>query len=116
MKTGRDREREKEGRQKETIESKLARAPAPRVFPREPTSLSQACECHNRSQITDHRSQITEREKERKGGRDKDGKRKRERKRERERHRSLKARKSGGKRKGRRERAKERKREGETER
>ena len=80
MKTGRDREREKEGRQKETIESKLARAPAPRVFPREPTSLSQACECHNRSQITDHRKR--EREKGRKRQRWKEKEREKERKRE----------------------------------
>ena len=42
------------------IERKLARVPAPRVFPREPKSLLQA-------NITiDHRSQITEREKGRK--------------------------------------------------
>jgi len=42
------------------IERKLARVPAPRVFPREPKSLLQA-------NITiDHRSQITERRKERK--------------------------------------------------
>ena len=39
------------------IERKLARVPAPRVFPREPKSLLQA-------NITiDHRSQITEKEK-----------------------------------------------------
>ena len=41
------------------IERKLARVPAPRVFPREPKSLLQA-------NITiDHRSQITEKEKKR---------------------------------------------------
>ena len=42
------------------IERKLARVPAPRVFPREPKSLLQA------NIKIDHRSQITEREKERK--------------------------------------------------
>ena len=60
------------------IERKLARVPAPRVFPREPKSLLQA-------NITiDHRSQITKiertmkREKERKRARDKETKRVRE--------------------------------------
>ena len=53
------------------VERKLARVPAPRVFPREPKSLLQA-------NITiDHRSQITEKEKER-------DKRKREKEREKE--------------------------------
>ena len=65
------------------IERKLARVPAPRVFPREPKSLLQA-------NITiDHRSQITEREKkekERERKREKERKEKPEReKRERER-------------------------------
>ena len=41
------------------IERKLARVPAPRVFPREPKSLLQA------NIKIDHRSQITERDKER---------------------------------------------------
>ena len=55
------------------IERKLARVPAPRVFPREPKSLLQA------NIKIDHRSQITE--KERKGE-----KRKPREKREKERH------------------------------
>ena len=60
------------------IERKLARVPAPRVFPREPKSLLQA-------NITiDHRSQITERkEKAEKRRREKERKRKTERETER---------------------------------
>ena len=48
------------------IERKLARVPAPRVFPREPKSLLQA-------NITiDHRSQITERERKEREKREKE--------------------------------------------
>ena len=69
------------------IERKLARVPAPRVFPREPKSLLQA------NIKIDHRSQITEREKKRKGKTERekrerettcDGEREKERKREEE--------------------------------
>ena len=71
------------------IERKLARVPAPRVFPREPKSLLQA-------NITiDHRSQITERERERERKRDNEKERKSEKrnpreKREREREKGRK--------------------------
>ena len=60
------------------VERKLARVPAPRVFPREPKSLLQA-------NITiDHRSQITEREREREKERERERERNRNRERERE--------------------------------
>ena len=56
-KMGRERERKRDGN-RVPVELKLTRVPAPRAFPREPNSLLQA-------NITiDHRSQITEREKE----------------------------------------------------
>jgi len=51
----RRREKKERGRIRHTErETKLARVPAPRVFPREPNSLLQA------NIIIDHRSQITE--------------------------------------------------------
>ena len=54
----REKERKRECERDVPIERKLARVPAPRIFPKEPKSLLQA-------NITiDHRSQITEREKE----------------------------------------------------
>ena len=69
------------------IERKLARVPAPRVFPREPKSLLQAnIKIDHRSQITDRRKrerEKKERHRERERERERE-KRDRDRKRERE--------------------------------
>ena len=71
------------------IERKLARVPAPRVFPREPKSLLQAnIKIDHRSQITDHRTKRkgTKRKRERECEQRmrKEKEREKERKRERE--------------------------------